>query len=247
MARPLQRITIAPAQIQDDQLQLTAEQVHYLRRVLRLSATDPFIAQDGQGRQWQAELQSAADRATLLSPLADQPQAHPVTLAMALPKQGFDDVVRQVTELGVTTIQPLISDRTLLSPSDKKILRWQRIAQEASEQCERPTVPKIQPPSPYINWISAGNTGKLQSNAYICVARHQGDPFGACLERDRATLKARDMVIAVGPEGGWTPAEISVAKAQHYKPVSLGSAILRATTAAVAAASIASMKLHILS
>ncbi|MEO1592489.1 MAG: 16S rRNA (uracil(1498)-N(3))-methyltransferase [Cyanobacteria bacterium J06632_22] len=246
MARPLQRITVTPAQIQGQQLQLTADQVHYLRRVLRLSATDQFIAQDGQGQQWQAELLPQSDGATLLLPLAAGPQSYPVTLAMALPKQGFDDVVRQVTELGVTTIQPLISDRTLLLPSEKKLARWQRIAQEAAEQCERTQIPNIETPNQYVDWVTRESTGKLTPQAYICVARHQGNPFLSCLERDTTTLSQRSIIIAIGPEGGWTPAEISVARAQHYTPVSLGSAILRATTAAVAATSIISMKLHIL-
>ncbi len=246
MARPLQRITIDPTQIHGQQLRLSAEQVHYLRRVLRLAADDGFIAQDGQGNQWRAQLENEADQATLLEPLPTRPQAHPLTLAMALPKQGFDDVVRQVTELGVTTIQPLISDRTLLLPSDKKLARWQRIAQEAAEQCERAITPKICPPSPFKDWITAESTGIARPNAYICVARHQGNSFLACLAQHRAVLPQCEIIVAVGPEGGWTPAEIAVAKAQHYIPVSLGSAILRATTAAVAAISIASVNLDLI-
>ncbi|MEO0539385.1 MAG: 16S rRNA (uracil(1498)-N(3))-methyltransferase [Cyanobacteria bacterium P01_A01_bin.105] len=247
MNRPLQRITVDPAQIQQGQLQLTPDQRHYLRRVLRLATTDRFIAQDGQGQQWQAELQPQTDRAVLLAPLVAQPAGPPLTLAAALPKQGFDDVVRQVTELGVTTIQPLISDRTLLSPSDKKLERWRRIAQEAAEQCERSWVPTIHAPCPYRDWLSTLALEHPTRQTYLCVARHQGRSFLSRLEENDLPFTEQEIIIAIGPEGGWTDEEITVAKMKGCIPISLGSAILRATTAAVAAISVVSIKLSILS
>ncbi|MEL6246660.1 MAG: 16S rRNA (uracil(1498)-N(3))-methyltransferase [Cyanobacteria bacterium J06648_16] len=239
MVKPLQRITVAPAQIQDQQLQLTPEQVHYLRRVLRLPPAGHFIAQDGQGQQWQAALETLPNRATLIQPLPALTRTQPLVLAAAVPKQGFDEVVRHVTELGVTAIQPLLSERTVLSPSPKKIERWQRIAQEASEQSERGWVPQIHAPASYSDWVMGKSTNE---RAYICVARHQGDLLLPCLEKDTAFLTGQKIILAVGPEGGWTPTEISVAIDHGFTPVSLGSAILRAKTAAITAVSVVYMK-----
>lgn len=145
----MQRLMVTPAQVAGDQITLSPEQQHYLYRVLRLAAGDRFVVLDGQGQQWLAELTDAPGLAiatALASPVSSDPQ---ITLAIALPKgSGFDEVVRQTTELGVTTLQPLLTARTLHQPNPKKLERWQRIAAEATEQSERLRMPTIQPPRP---------------------------------------------------------------------------------------------------
>ncbi|MEM6436606.1 MAG: RsmE family RNA methyltransferase, partial [Cyanobacteria bacterium P01_D01_bin.115] len=114
----MQRVIVSPSQIIDTTLTLTADQQHYLKRVLRLQAGDRFLALDGQGHLWLAALATETTQATL-TPVSEPTTAAAVaakphiTLAACLPKQGFDDVVRQVTELGVDQIVPLLSDRTL--------------------------------------------------------------------------------------------------------------------------------------
>ena len=131
----LQRLVITDAQIDQQQILLTIEQQHYLSRVLRLRSGDQFIAMNGQGQGWLASLVS--DRAHILESIHAQSELPiSVTLVLALPKgNGLDEVVRQTTELGVTCIAPVISERTLLNPSANKLERWRRIAQEAAEQC----------------------------------------------------------------------------------------------------------------
>ena len=228
----MQRITINPAQRVADTLQLTSEQVHYLQRVLRLRAGDRFIAQDGQGQRWQGQLTETPGHAKILSTLA--PSLRPATLELvaALPKTGFDDVVRQATELGVTDIQPLLSERTLLKPSPKKLERWQRIAQEASEQCERGYVPQISPPLNFTEWIQDRS---VTSGNYFCVARVNAPGLLPCVQTLLSDSPQQSIRVVIGPEGGWTPGEISVAIAHGYQETSLGSGILRATTASLTA------------
>ncbi|MEB3336403.1 MAG: RsmE family RNA methyltransferase, partial [Leptolyngbyaceae bacterium] len=146
----LQRLAIAPTQIQAQQIILTADQQHYLSRVLRLRDGDLFIAMNGQGQWWLVELQgqSSEVRGHILESIAVETELPAtITLLVALPKgNGLDEVVRQATELGVTCIMPVISDRTLLQPSPQKLERWRRIAQEAAEQSERQVVPTILEP-----------------------------------------------------------------------------------------------------
>ncbi|NEP20422.1 MAG: 16S rRNA (uracil(1498)-N(3))-methyltransferase [Leptolyngbya sp. SIO4C1] len=232
-----QRITVDPDQIQADQLTLTAEQAHYLRRVLRLPSGGRFIAQDGRGQRWLAALTpEAAHIVQALEPAA--PQWPPLVLAAALPKTGFDDVVRQVSELGVTQIQPLLSQRTLLKPSAQKLVRWQRIAQEASEQSERVWTPRIASPISFQTWIHQETT---EGSAYLCVARKSVAPLLSQIQQLLTRSPEAAISLTIGPEGGWTAEEISVAIAHNHLPVSLGSAVLRATTAAVAAVSVVSM------
>ncbi len=233
----LQRLVIDPTQIAALQIGLTAEQQHYLGRVLRLRSGDRFIAMNGQGQSWLAEL--TATGATLLETIhvtAELPVA--VTLALALPKgNGFDDVVRQVTELGVDRIVPLISDRTLMNPSLQKLDRWRRIAQEAAEQSERQIVPTILDSIAFSDYLAINRDidnaiNKATTLRLICVARNNPPHL---LERLADPLALTQMTLAIGPEGGWTDGEIERAIAAGYQPVSLGQRILRAVTAPLAA------------
>lgn len=132
----LQRIAISPFQLQSGQISLTQQQQHYLGRVLRLREGDRFIAMDGMGKWWLAQL--TGEQAQVLEPLEVQTELPvSITLMVALPKgNGFDEVVRCCTELGVACIAPVVSDRTLLNPSPQKLERWRRIAAEAAEQSE---------------------------------------------------------------------------------------------------------------
>ncbi|EKU97711.1 RNA methyltransferase, RsmE family [Leptolyngbya sp. PCC 7375] len=235
----MQRITIRSAQRVDNTntFQLTDEQIHYLQRVLRLKSGDLFIAQDGEGQQWQSQLTDISGEAQILSTLVTATRPATLELAVALPKSGFDDVVRQATELGVTDIQPLLSDRTLLNPSPKKLVRWQRIAQEASEQCERGYVPKLEPPIKFAEWI---NARPVSVGNYFCAARVNAPGLLPCVRTLLTDSPQQSIRVVVGPEGGWTSEEIAVAIAHGYQEVSLGSGILRATTASLTALAIIS-------
>ena len=237
----LQRLTVAPSQISDQQIHLTAQQRHYLHNVLRLGEGDRFIAIDGRGNGWLAGLNENASAAEMLEPIfAETELPISVTLLIALPKNGMDDIVRQATELGVERILPIISDRTMLKPSAQKGDRWQRIAQEAAEQCERQIIPQVLPP---ISWAEAIQTWNSNTaTCYLCEARGNHPHLLSCLqsERDGSTEdpKAKtqsSVALATGPEGGWTDQEVEWAIATGYQPVSLGSRILRAVTAPLVA------------
>ncbi len=247
----LQRLAVDPAQICDRTINLTPEQQHYLHRVLRLNQGDKFIAMDGRGHWWLAvlEAQETGLIASITEEIAvNRELAVEVNLMAALPKgNGFDEVVRQATELGVARIVPVTSDRTLLKPSDQKVDRWKRIAAEAAEQSERQFVPTIFEP------ISFDLAVKdcCQKNRYICVARGDNRHLWDCLmgagragtgtpplrmgEQDGGELS---IVIAIGPEGGWTDGEVKRAIEFGFEPVSLGSRILRAVTAPIVALSL---------
>lgn len=269
----LQRLAIAPSQLQNQQIFLTHEQQHYLSRVLRLKLGDRFIALDGQGRSWLAELtdlkssssyldsqsSNAGWQAQILEAIAVATELPiPVTLVVALPKgSGFDDVVRQVTELGVGCIAPVISDRTLLNPSPQKLERWRRIAQEAAEQSEREIVPTVLDPvtfKAHLESVARSHSSSDAANSsvhYLCAARGKSPHLLTCLQRQLTHSATIEKVfqptaisLAIGPEGGWTEAEIEQAIAVGYQPVSLGRRVLRAITAPVAALSLVAAALE---
>jgi len=305
----LQRLAVNAAQICDRTINLTTEQQHYLHRVLRLNQGDRFIAMDGQGHWWSAVLE--AQETGLIASITEEivvnrELAVEVTLMAALPKgNGFDEVVRQATELGVASIVPVTSDRTLLKPSGQKVDRWRRIAAEAAEQSERQIVPTIFEPVSFD--LAVKDCG--QKYRYICLARGDNRHLWDCLigleppqppllrgeqeleppqppllrgeqelEPPQPTLVRGEqeleppqpplvrgeqeleppqptfvgavppcpppaggelsIVIAVGPEGGWTDGEVKRAIEFGFEPVSLGSRILRAVTAPIVALSL---------
>ncbi len=269
----VQRITISPQQYQaaDGSITLQPDQLHYLLRVLRLKAGDRFIAQNGQGQQWLAAIVDHSNQVKVLEAIASQQlSTPPIRLIAALPKgNSFDQVVRQTTELGVTHIHPVISDRTLLKPSPGKLSRWRRIAQEASEQSERITVPEVYEPVSFQQVIkhppweverSPHSSESSEPILCLCAARQQTFQSGDKAESssptngtahphlltyllahqsaNSASMNLLSIILAIGPEGGWTDEEIAVAIASGYKSVSLGSVILRAVTAPIAALSL---------
>ena len=231
--RAMQRLIIQPDQIQGSHLSLATDQQHYLYRVLRLVAGDRFMVLDGQGQQWVATLEERLGLAHL-EPSDAVPTGLPkVTLAIALPKgSGFDDVVRQTTEIGVSGLQPLITQRTLHQPKDKKLERWQRIAAEATEQCERPQLPLLAQPMTWADYLRQD----LPPQRWICLAR--GDS-PSLLSVAQSADPQQHTVIVTGPEGGWAKAEIESALAANFQPVSLGPTVLRAVTAPLVALTLA--------
>jgi 16S rRNA (uracil1498-N3)-methyltransferase len=247
----LQRLTVNPAQICDRTIDLTVEQQHYLHRVLRLNKGDRFIAIDGRGHWWLAVLE--AQETGLIASITEEIPVNrelpvEVNLIAALPKgNGFDEVVRQATELGVASIVPVTSDRTLLKPSPQKVDRWRRIAAEAAEQSERQFVPGILEPISFD--LAVKDCG--QKYRYICVARGGNRHLWDCLmgikpphdenltvNYQLSTVNCLTIVTAIGPEGGWTEGEVKRAIEFGFEPVSLGSRILRAVTAPIVALSL---------
>ena len=241
----LQRLVIALEQRINQQILLTDAQQHYLGRVLRLGNGDRFIAMDGQGSWLLSELEANLTQARIIESLSVQTELpFAVTLMAAMPKSsGFDEVVYQATELGVTAIIPLKSDRTLLNPSPTKVERWRRLTQEAAEQSERQVVPTILDPVDFATGLQLADAP--HTYRYICVARGNPPHLLSCLQDIKLQLKTHastpqlpSVVIATGPEGGWTTAEVEKATATGFQPVSLGWRILRAVTAPTVALSL---------
>lgn len=240
--RQLQRLRVVTQQIQDQFVTLTAEQQHYLSRVLRLRSGDRFLALLDSGVVWLAKLEDGT--AELLEPQWVKSELPlDVTLVISLPKgSGFDDVVRQVTELGVRRIVPVMSDRTVLKPSANRHDRWQRIAGEATEQSERSQTPTIEEPIDFSRYLNELELPKSDDLRYFCWGRGDSVHLLSQLQTDLLAGDQIDMnigiTIAIGPEGGWTDEEVTRSVNAGFVSVSLGKRILRAITAPAAAMAI---------
>ncbi|NJK28853.1 MAG: 16S rRNA (uracil(1498)-N(3))-methyltransferase [Acaryochloridaceae cyanobacterium CSU_3_4] len=234
----LQRLAIAPEQFQDQCIGLTAQQHHYLQDVLRLHAGDRFIAMNGQGQLWLAELLATPLQATVIAPLVQDTELALPVMVLAAPPKGnhFDEVVRSCTEMGVSQIVPLMSERTLLKPSDHKLQRWRRIATEAAEQAHRQQIPQILDAIPLSKVLADQDFQKSRLwQKYICTV----DASAPHLLHSLNTVSAAGIVVMIGPEGGWTQTELEQAEVAGYQGVSLGRRTLRAVTATCMAVSIA--------
>lgn len=236
----LQRIAVSPNQLQNNRIALTKEQHHYLARVLRLNNGDKFIAIDGTEKWWLSKLQDEyGEVIEALEVKTELPVS--IALLMALPKgSGFDDIVRVCTELGVEKIVPVISTRTILNPSSQKLERWRRIAAEAAEQSERSFVPIIYEPIS----LKAGLCLFEAEHKYICEGRGDYPHLLNCWRQRVASQNQITVVVAIGPEGGWSQEELEVAVTEGFQGVSLGRRILRAVTAPVVALSILAAELE---
>lgn len=244
------RLAIQPEQWISGQVELRPDQRHYLERVRRLQGGDRFLVFDGSGGLWQMIWQGGV--AVVDRPL--QPVARELGvdlhLGLALIKGGgMDEVIRQVTELGVSQIWPLLTERTVMQPGGSKQQRWQKIAMEAAEQSERLRWPQIQTPLSWWQWLSQyprsgqGSGSSAGSGAaadhpkralLMAVARAEAPHLLQALQH--LPQQISEITIAVGPEGGWTETEIQQGQEVGAQPISLGPRVLRAATAPILAA-----------
>ena len=238
MAREARRLLIAPARLgavgADRLLPLEPAEAHYLRRVLRQRAGARIELVDGRGSLWSAalepdgrlRLEQAAERPLRREP----PPAPPLTLALALPRRDTELVWRMACELGVDRLQPLLAVRGVVA-GRLPVERWRAVLREATEQCERLWLPALAEAMPAEAWLSAPRAGP----GLIAVTRRAGlPPLGAWLAGAGSLRPEEPVSLAIGPEGGWSEAEEAAALAAGWQAVSLGSTILRCSTAAVA-------------
>jgi 16S rRNA (uracil1498-N3)-methyltransferase len=168
--------------------------------------------------------------------------ARAVHIAIAMPANDrMDWLVEKATELGVASIQPLMSERSVLRLSgeraDKKTAHWQSVAVSACEQCGGNRVPLLHPVATLAHWLRAlpaGDSSEAEARpaARLLLSLRQGSrPLRAWLEADAAP----GALFLSGPEGGLSAAEEDAALACGFAPVSLGARVLRAETAALTA------------
>src|ERR1035437_2743546 len=219
------------------QAALGAEEAHHALHVLRLKVGDTVNVFDGHGHEAQASISQISNQSAQLK-LLTQSNAPPlpcrITLAQAIPKKSMDLIVQKATELGVATIVPLMSERTLVQVDEdsKKIDRWREIALDACKQCGNNWLPEIQPPQKARDFLNAPGQFDLK---LIASLQPDAKPLKSILSGTSALERTHvpTILILIGPEGDFTPAELSLAKSAGCLPLSLGPLVLRADTAAL--------------
>jgi 16S rRNA (uracil1498-N3)-methyltransferase len=242
VVRELRRLLISSHRLVGAQLELPLEpeELHYLRRVLRLREGDRFALGDGVGHLWTAAL-AGGTRAVLDQPVDAPLQAEarpllPLELAVALPKRDGELVLRMACELGFDRLTPLKAERSVPGPFNSE--RCHLILREAVEQCERLWSPELGALQPAGACLGQSPLGL----GLLATTRREGLPLLAAVLEQTGLPPGlgHGVVMAIGPEGGWSPAEEELAISKGWIPVSLGPTILRSSTAAVAAAALLS-------
>lgn len=215
---------LAPGQT----IALSDAAAHYLTRVLRVQAGDAVLLFNGRDGEALATVAAADKRSVSLSvdrQVRPQPPTQPVWLLPAVVKRpGFETILRQATELGVSDIQPVLTRHG--EPDRVNLDRAETIVREAAEQSERLTVPRLHPPRALTALLADWPADR---------------PLLACLETGSAAPIATVdpgaiPTLLLGPEGGFAPDEVDALHAlSTVVPVSLGPRILKADTAAAAA------------
>lgn len=263
----MHRFYIPPNEWNPDGPALRGAEAHHARDVLRLKAGDKAVLFNGEGRELTAEITSVDNAGIHLRKLHEAttpPLPCRITLAQAIPKgKNMDFIVQKAVEIGAAEIAPLISDRTIVHLDDEtaaqKRTKWKNIAIEAAKQCGQNWLPEVRLPRKLAEFFSGVEAGVSPANSKSSRPTrpplHQGAfdlQLIGSLQSDAQHLKKilqdhivlpKNVLMLVGPEGDFTPAELALARTHGCRPITLGPIILRVETAAIYCLSILSYEL----
>ncbi len=231
-----------------ERVALPADEAEHLARVLRLGVGAMVEAIDGRGGLWRAEVVQVDKRSAMIR-LIERGEAAPesrvpITLVSSVLKADkMDDVIRDAVMLGVAALQPIVSERSAISLEttirSQRVARWQRIAVASVKQCGRAVVPRVADAVTLATYLA--NVGHPFMGCrppagirLLCVEPSAGDAVVRSVHDVPTPAEAH---VIVGPEGGWTPAEVASALEAGVLPVSLGRRTLRADAVPIVALS----------
>jgi 16S rRNA (uracil1498-N3)-methyltransferase len=219
----------SPDPPQNGKLRLGPEEARHLSRVCRLGIGDIIEVFDGKGHATEAEIvrleKESVELTAIGTTLADPLPPFPLILASAVPKgDRFDWLVEKATELGVERLIPMVTERSVVQPGASKLKRLRKAIIEASKQCGRNRLMILDTP---VHWYQLL---EIHSDSIRFLA----DPVGNPSPHWPTIPPGRSVILAVGPEGGFTPLERARADQIGWLTIRLGSTILRIETAGLA-------------
>jgi len=222
------------ADIKETEFFLLDDEAHHVAVVQRHKEGDEILVFDGSGRQYDGridKIQKNFVRGTLLKPRPVRRVPLEITLCFVPNSRvGLEETLDKCTQLGVSFFQPISSARSeydVLKKYQDKLPRWQQIMLSACKQCNTPFLPQILPPAPFAQVIADEKIPSLiayeaeQTHTLLWGVQQLGNP--------------KKLRVFIGPAGGWSEEEISLATTHRAPAVTLGVNILRAETACIAA------------
>ena len=233
----MSRFYVPRQAVKGNMITMRGPEAHHAVDVMRLSKSDEVVVFDGTGKEYHGTIKEISDKSLSIDITSTEEivieEAFSITLIQAVTKKDkMDYIVEKATELGVASIIPVFTDRTVPKWDESKMAahaaRWQKIANEASKQSGRVRVPSV---------------GKVASfNEIIKISSGCDLALIAALSKDSVPLKKAlngfkdgSLALAIGPEGDFTPDEVAAARTAGFKLISLGRNVLKSDTAGLAA------------
>lgn len=231
---------VEPADVKPDSLIIRGTEYKHLVQVLRKKVGDSAIATDGQGNAYDFFI-TKIDKDKLYGQIQKKRRRvgeplFKLTLAQAILKGNhFDWIVEKGTEIGVTQIIPVVTERTIALAGNQKMKRFRRIAQESMKQCCRSIIPAIKAPMHLSEVLDYSSKFTLK---LIAHADRKAVSLRFIVNDNSLltpTSTSRNGILLIGPEGGFTAAEVRAAEDKGFHKISLGKRRLRAESAGVVA------------
>lgn len=229
-----------PSDVQDELLTITGPEVNHIRNVMRLKPGEEIsVSIGGDGKEYRYGIESYTEDSVLcrLRFVKDKEVELPVKVLLfqGLPKADkMDLIVQKAVELGAAEIIPVSMERCVVKldagKAAKKTARWQTIAESAASQSRRSIIPRV---LALMSMREAVEYAKAQTEVRVIPYELQEDD-GSVKQYLESLKEGQSVSIFIGPEGGFTPAEVELAKEAGIRPISLGRRILRTETAGLA-------------
>ena len=237
----MHRFFVPAEQIKDKEIIITGSDINHIKNVLRLKVSDTIEVFDGRSKIYEAKIETETKDRILCRIIKEKTEATEprvvVTLAQSLPKgKKLELIIQKATELGASPIIPFVSERSVPKieglPSQRqenKLERWRKIAKEASQQSGRSKICEISPILRFKEVLG------LKKEHDLALMPWEGEKDQTL--RSALTARPKKVLVAIGPEGGFSKAEVQTAKKAGFIPVKISDRILRTETAAIAALS----------
>ncbi len=232
----MRRFPVNHSKIIDNQVNISGSDYNHIVKVLRLKQGDEVGLFDETGREYLGEITQINSREVIISISAtksiETESKLSITLLQGIPKgDKMDLIIEKATELGVKQIVPVVTERSQIRYTHK-IQRWRRIAAESLKQCRRFNAPKI---NEVVNFDQAL---KNNINSQLSLIVYEKSQVNLKYKIRNASQCIDNISIIVGPEGGFSGEEVTIAEESGFIQIGLGPRILRTETAAIAMISI---------
>jgi len=236
----MSRFYVNKDSVKGNNILVRGDEAHHILDVMRLKELDKVVTFDGTGKEYIGFIKEVKRKDLIIEIVETRTplnkSSSKITLIQSIPKKDkMDYIVEKATELGVFNIVPVVTKRTIPDWDEAKCNanteRWRRIVQGASKQSGRTDIPEIGKIADFSDCVKGAD---LYDLAMIAVLSDETVPLKSVLK----DFKGGRVAIAIGPEGDFTPEEVKRAREANFKPVSLGSRVLKSDTAGLAALSI---------
>ncbi|MFA6320847.1 MAG: 16S rRNA (uracil(1498)-N(3))-methyltransferase [Candidatus Omnitrophota bacterium] len=236
----MSRFFVPAEAVKGNIITISGNEAHHIIDVMRLRLSDKVVTFDGTGKEYAGIIKEVSRNSLMVeiteTRAAQKKETSRITLLQALPKkEKMDYIVEKATELGVHSIDPILTERTIPDWSEAKkesqARRWRKIVLEAAKQCGRLDIPEVANISRFDDAVKRFELFDLK---LIAILSEEAVPIKEAIK----DFKSGSVVIAIGPEGDFSLDEAESAKKHGFKPVNLGPRVLKSDTAGLALLSI---------